>query len=159
MGLEFNFEEAIARECRRRGYSERTVGTYIMCVRKFLMFTNKPIQHIGKKEAHDFLNHLLERKMAGNTLNVYHMAIRFFLEDILHKNMNLNIKYSRRPEKIPVFLTKEEVKSLIDKIGNWKHRLMIEVLYGGGLRISELLNLKVGDLLIENGYGFIRQGK
>jgi len=159
MGLEFNFEEAIARECQRRGYSVRTIGTYIMCVRKFLEFTNKPVQHLSKSDAHAFLNHLLERKVAGNTMNVYHMAIRFFLEDILHKNMKLNLKYSRRPEKIPVFLTKEEVKALIGKIGNWKHRLMIEVLYGGGLRVSELLNLKVGDLLIENSYGFIRQGK
>jgi integrase/recombinase XerD len=158
--MEFgNFEEAIARECRRRGYSERTVGTYIMCVRKFLEFTNKPVQFVGKADAHSFLNHLLERKVAGNTMNVYHMAIRFFLEDILHKNMKLNIKYSKRPEKLPEFLTKEEVKRLIGKIANWKHRLMIEVLYGGGLRVSELLNLRVGDLLIDNGYGFIRQGK
>jgi integrase/recombinase XerD len=156
----FRFEEAIARECRRRGYSERTVGTYIMCVRKFLEFTDKPVQYVGKAEAHTFLLYLKEeRKVAGNTLNVYHMAIRFFLEDILHKNMKLNIKYSKRPEKIPVFLTKEEMKKLIGKISNWKHRLMIEVLYGGGLRVSELLNLRVKDLLIENGYGFIRQGK
>jgi len=92
-------------------------------------------------------------------MNVYHMAIRFFLEDILHKNMKLNIKYSRRPIKMPEFLTKEEVKKLIGKIKNWKHRLMIEVLYGGGLRVNELLNLRVKDLLVENGYGFIRQGK
>lgn len=154
-----DYEEAIARECRRRGYSERTVGTYIMCVRKFLIFADKPVQFLSKSDAHDFLNHLLERKVAGNTMNVYHMAIRFFLEDILRKNMKLNIKYSRRPEKIPVFLTKEEVKALIGKIANWKHRLMIEVLYGGGLRVSELLNLQVKDLLIENGYGFIRSGK
>ena len=154
-----NYEEAIARECRRRGYSERTVGTYIMCVRKFLEFTNKPIQFVGKKDAHTFLNNLLERKMAGNTMNVYHMAIRFFLEDILRKNMKLNIKYSRRPSKLPEFLTKEEVRMLIGKIENCKHRLMIEVLYGGGLRVSELLNLRVGDLLLDNGYGFIRRGK
>ena len=160
INMEPYFEDAIARECRRRGYSERTVESYTSCVRKFLEFTNKPVQHVGKKEAHAFLNYLMnERKVAGNTMNVYHMAIRFFLEDILHKNMKLNIKYSRRPEKIPVFLTKEEVKRLIGKISNWKHRLMIEVLYGGGLRVSELLNLRVGDLLIDNGYGFIRQGK
>src|SRR3989344_6470534 len=120
--MELGFEEAIARECRRRGYSERTVGTYIMCVRKFLLFTDKPVQHLGKADVHAFLNHLLERKVAGNTMNVYHMAMRFFLEDILHKNMKLNIKYSRRPEIIPVFLTKEETKLLIGKIGNWKHR-------------------------------------
>jgi integrase/recombinase XerD len=126
---------------------------------KFISFTGKSVDTLSKKDALEFLTNLSERKVAGNTMNVYHMAIRFFLEDILHKNMKLNIKYSKRPEKIPVFLTKEEVKRLIGKISNWKHRLMIEVLYGGGLRVSELLNLKVGDLLIDNGYGFIRQGK
>jgi site-specific recombinase XerD len=154
-----NFEETIARECRRRGYSERTVETYTMCVRKFIEFTNKPVQFIGKKDAHDFLNYLLEKKMAGNTINVYHMAIRFFLEDILRKNMKLNIRYSKRPSRIPEFLSKEEVRILIGKIHNWKHRLMIEVLYGGGLRVSELLNLQVKDLLIDKSYGFIRRGK
>ena len=151
---------AISRECRRRGYSERTVESYVSCVLKFIEYTGKSVDKLGKQDALNFLLYLKEeRKSAGNTLNVYHMAIRFFLEDILHKNMKLNIKYSKRPEKLPEFLTKEEVKRLIGKISNWKHRLMIEVLYGGGLRVSELLNLKVKDLLIENGYGFIRQGK
>ncbi len=150
---------AIRKECERRGYSERTIESYTSCVLKFISFTGKSIDNLGKQDALNFLTNLSERKVAGNTMNVYHMAIRFFLEDILHKNMKLNIRYSRRPEKIPVFLTKEEVKRLIGKIGNWKHRLMIEVLYGGGLRVSELLNLRVRDLLLENGYGFIRQGK
>jgi len=151
---------AISRECRRRGYSERTVESYTSCVLKFISFTGKTADTLSKQDALNFLLYLKEeKKAAGNTLNVHHMAIRFFLEDILHKNMKLNIKYSKRPEKIPVFLTKEEVKRLIGKIGNWKHRLMIEVLYGGGLRVSELLNLRVKDLLIESGYGFIRQGK
>ncbi|MEK6885776.1 MAG: tyrosine-type recombinase/integrase [Nanoarchaeota archaeon] len=151
---------AIVRECRRRGYSERTVESYTSCVLKFIEFSKKTIDILNKQDALNFLLYLKEeRKAAGNTLNVYHMAIRFFLEDILHKNMKLNIKYSKRPEKLPEFLTKEETKMLIGKIVNWKHRLMIEIMYGGGLRLNELLNLKVKDLLIENSYGFIRQGK
>lgn len=151
---------AISKECRLRGYSERTIESYTSCVLKFIDFSGKSIDKLGKQDALNFLLYLKEeRKAAGNTLNVYHMAIRFFLEDILHKNMKLNIKYSKRPEKLPVFLTKEEVKLLINSISNNKHRLMIEVLYGGGLRLNELLNLRVKDLLIENRYGFIRQGK
>jgi site-specific recombinase XerD len=151
---------AIRRECERRGYSERTVESYTSCVLKFIEFSGKSIDKLGKQDALNFLLYLKEeKKVAGNTIKVYHMAIRFFLEDILRKNMKLNIKYSRRPEKLPEFLTKEEVKLLINAIVNNKHRLMIEVLYGGGLRVSELLNLRVKDLLIDNGYGFIRQGK
>jgi len=48
---------------------------------------------------------------------------------------------------------------LIGKIGNWKHRLMIELLYGAGLRVSELINMKVKDLETDKKYGFVRQGK
>jgi len=151
---------AIARECLRRGYSGRTVESYSSCVVKFLEYTGKTVDQISKTDALNFLLYLKEeKKVAGNTLNVYHMAIRFFLEDILHKNMKLNIKYSKRPANFPEFLTKEEVKMLIGKIANWKHRLMIEVMYGGGLRVSELLNLKISDLKINEGYGFVRQGK
>lgn len=150
---------AIRKECERRGYSERTIESYTSCVLKFISFTGKSVDTLSKQDALNFLTNLSERKVAGNTMNVYHMAIRFFLEDIMRKNMKLNIKYSKRPLRLPEFLTKEEVKSLIGKIHNWKHRLMIEVLYGGGLRVSELLNLRVKDLLIEKGYGFIRQGK
>jgi site-specific recombinase XerD len=155
-----NIWNSIETECLRRGYSPRTIKTYSSCVDKFLKFSNKPIGQIGKEDALEFLNHLMkEKKVAGNTMNVYHMAIRFFLEDILNKRMKLNIKYSKRPEKIPEFLTKEEVKKLIGKISNWKHKLMIEVPYGGGLRVNELLNLYVKNLEIDKGYGFIRQGK
>jgi len=151
---------AIEKECLRRGYSERTVESYTSCVAKFIKFCGKPYGQLAKQDALNFLLYLKnEKKVAGNTLNVYHMAIRFFLEDIMHKNMKLNIKYSKRPSKFPEFLTKEETRRLIESINNPKHRLMIEVMYGGGLRVSELLNLKISDLKINEGYGFVRQGK
>ena len=150
---------AIRRECLRRGYSERTIESYTSCVLKFISFTGKSIDTLGKKDALDFLNYLLERKMSGSTLNVYHMAIRFFMEDILRKNIRLNIKYSKRAKKLPLVLTQAEVKLLIDSIKNNKHKLMISLLYGSGLRVSELLNLKVCEINFENKYGLVRQGK
>jgi len=151
--------EAIRRECLRRGYSQRTIETYQECVKKFLDFSGKTIDQLGKKDVLDFLYSLDEKSYAGSSKNVYLNAVRFLLEDILDKRIKLNIKYSRRPEKLPRVLTKEEVKKLIGKIGNWKHRLMIELLYGAGLRVSELINIRVKDLSIEKGFGFVRGGK
>jgi len=124
-----------------------------------LSFCNKDIRYISKKDAKDFLEYLDDRGMSGNTMNVFHMSIKFLMEDTLRKNIRLNIKYSKVPEKPPVFLTKEEMKSLLGKIKNWKHRLMIEMMYSAGLRVSELVNLKVKDLNLENKYGFVREGK
>jgi len=154
-----DIEKAVVKEASRRRYSIRTIETYISCIRKFLSFCNKDIRYISKKDAKDFLEYLDDRGMSGNTMNVFHMSIKFLMEDTLRKNIRLNIKYSKVPEKLPVFLTKEEMKSLLGKIKNWKHRLMIEVLYGGGLRVSELINLKINDLMLEKNYGFIRHGK
>ena len=70
---------AVGKECLRRGYSIRTIETYQGCVKKFLEFSGKKIDTIGKRDALDFLNHLRERGASGSTLNVYHMAIRFLL--------------------------------------------------------------------------------
>lgn len=152
-------DKAVRKECERRGYSERTIETYQKRVEKFLRFCNKETSIIGKKDVLDFLNYMKDKGASGNTLNVYHMAIRFFLEDILNKRIKLNIKYSRVPEKLPRVLSKEEVKKLIGRIHNWKHKLMIELLYGAGLRSSELLNIKICDLHINENYGFVRSGK
>ena len=159
--IPIDINSAIRKECFRRGYSERTIETYQNCCKKFLEFCGdeKGIDIIGKRDVLDFLSSLKEKGYSGSTLNVYHMAIRFLMEDILRKNIKLNIKYSKRPEKLPRVLSKEEIKKLIGKIHNWKHRLMIELLYGAGLRSSELLNIRVCDLHLNENYGFVRSGK
>ncbi len=73
--------------------------------------------------------------------------------------MWIDIKCSKTPKKLPVVLNKEEIKRLLNAIANWKHRLMIELLYGSGLRVSELLNIKIKDLELNKNYGYVRNGK
>ena len=154
-----DIEKAIARECKRRGYSEKTIKSYTYCINYFLKFTNKPFNKISKKDVRLFLENLSEKDMAGNTMNVYHMAIRFLFQDVLDKKIWINIKYSKIPKKLPLVLTKEEVKKLFNAINNKKHRLMIRLMYAAGLRVSELLNLKINDLEISKSYGYVRKGK
>ena len=154
-----DIEKAIARECKRRGYSEKTIKSYTYCINYFLKFTNKPLNKISKKDVRLFLENLSEKDMAGNTMNVYHMAIRFLFQDVLDKKIWINIKYSKIPKKLPLVLTKEEVKKLFNAINNKKHRLMIRLMYAAGLRVSELLNLKINDLEISKSYGYVRKGK
>jgi len=149
----------LIQEMKRRGFSPRTIETYSDCIRRFLEFSRKDIRNVSKKDALEFLNYLSERKYSGSSMNVYHMAIRFLLEDVLRKNIRLDIKYSKKAERLPEVLTKEEIIKLINAIKNPKHKLMISLLYGAGLRVSELLNLKIKDINIENKYGFVRHGK
>jgi site-specific recombinase XerD len=152
-------DEKIKRECIRRGFTDRTIETYISCINKFLRFCGKDARYVSKQDALDFLNYLSEKGLSGNSMNVYHMALRFLLEEVLRKNIHLNIKYSKRPSKLPIVLTKDETRKLIEAIKNQKHRLIIELIYSAGLRVSELTNMRVCDLRIDKNYGFVRQGK
>ena len=101
----------------------------------------------------------MEKKSCGNTINVNLNALKFLLEEILNKRFISRIKYSKTPKSLPLFLTKKEIINLINNIKNEKHKLMIKLIYGTGLRVNELVNLKVDDLNFENNYGWVRQGK
>lgn len=157
--IPININESIRKEGYRRRLSPRTIETYQKCVDVFLRKTNKRLDQISKKDVRLFLEYLSEKNLAGNTMNVYHMAIRFLFENVLEKRMWIDIKYSKTPKRLPEVLTKEEVRKLLNAISNWKHRLMIEFLYGSGLRVSELINMKIKDLELDKNYGYVRNGK
>lgn len=159
MYVPVNVEEAVKRECRRRRYSDKTAKTYCYCINRFLAFTRKTIGKISKKDVRKFLENLSEKERAGNTMNVYHMALRFLFEEVLDKRIWIDIHYSKVPERMPIALTKDELKRLFDSIDNEKHKLMAEFMYSAGLRVSELINLKVSDIEFGKNYGFIRHGK
>lgn len=154
-----NFIEAIKKESERRRFSPRTIEAYQTCVEMFFRQTDKTPNQITKKDVREFLDSLTEKGRAGGTIHVYLNALKFYFEEILGRNFRLDIKYCKRPERLPEVLTQEEISKILDAIKNPKHKLMISLLYGAGLRVSELLNLKVKEINFENRYGFIRHGK
>lgn len=157
--IPIDINEAIRKEGRRRRLSPRTIKTYQNCVKVFLRKTRKSIDKVSKKDVRLFLEYLSEKNCAGSTMNVYHMALRFLFTQVLEKRMWIDIKYSKTPKRLPEVLSKEEIKGLIDAIKNPKHQLMICLLYSSGLRVSELINLKVKDLELDKNYGYVRNGK
>lgn len=154
-----DIDKSVKKECWRRRLSPQTTKTYLYCINRFLKYTRKTIDKISKKDVRLFLEYLSDKNLAGNTMNTYHMAIRFLFENVLEKRMWIDIKYSKTPKKLPEVLSKEEVRNLIDSIRNFKHQLMICFMYSSGLRVSELINIKVRDLNLEKNFGFVRNGK
>lgn len=148
------------REMLRRGLSRKTVKTYLFFVQKFLLFMkNKKPREFSKKDVRAFLYSLQDRALAGNSLNVAHNALRFMMIDILHKGMYLKIKFSKIPKKKPDYLTQEEIRILLSVIQNEKHKLIVSLMYGAGLRVSEVVKLKRTDLDFKNLIGWVKQGK
>jgi site-specific recombinase XerD len=154
-----NINELIRKEALRRGLRPKTIKTYQRCVEVFFRRCSKDPLQVRSDDIRLFLDHLLEKGSPGNTLNVYLNALKFFYQEVLHRKLTVKIRYSKVRRRLPDFLTKEETISLISAIENHKHSLLIRLLYSSGLRIGELLNLKVKDLNLSEGYGWVRNGK
>ena len=151
--------ELIRKEGLRRGLSPRTIKTYNHCVERFFRKCRKEVNEITKQDVKDFLDKLIEKGAGGNTINVYLNALKFFYGQVLNKRLMVYIKYSKTPKTLPAVLTKEEVTKLISAIENPKHSLMARLIYSAGLRVSELVHLKVKDLELGRNHGWVRGGK
>ena len=151
--------ELIKKEGFRRRLSVQTIKAYCFCVGRFLAFCNKEPKKATKKDVREYIGYLAEKGKSGSTLNVYLNAIKFMTEQLLFKNWRLNIRYSKVPKALPAVLTKDEVLKLIASIDNPKHKLMVSLMYSSGLRLSELVNLRVRDFEFGNNHGWVRHGK
>ena len=148
------------REMLRRKLSPRTVNTYLFWVNKFLLANkDKDIREFSKKDVREFLYMLEEKDVSGSTLNVAHNALRFMMIEVLHKSMYLKIRYSKTPVRVAEYLTKEEINRILNVIDNPKHKLLVSLMYGAGLRVREVTHLKVTDFSFEENIGWVRGGK
>ena len=151
--------ELIRKEGLRRGLRPRTIQTYQQCTERFFRTCRKEPFQVRKDDIKAYLDILVEKKAPGNTINVYLNALKFFYEEILQRRLTVNIRFSKTAKKLPDVLSQEEIKELLAAIENRKHLLLVKLLYSSGMRISELLHLKVKDLNLDVGSGWVRDGK
>lgn len=144
-------------ELKLRGLSPMTVRNYGFFVDKFLIRINKPAEQLNQDDAKLYLSELFDTK-SKNTIMLAAAALKFFYTEILKKDF-ADVKIPKKDKKLPSVLSKEEVKKLIDATDNVKSRLIISMLYSGGLRVSELVKLKVGDINFDEKTGWVRSGK
>jgi len=147
------------KEMLRRNLSPRTITTYTECIKHFFKKCRKEPRKITKKDIKEYIDYLIEKRKSGSTINVHLNSIKFLMEEILSKRLFYKIKYSKTPKSLPTFLTKQEVFDLLNYIENKKHKLMITLMYSAGLRVSELINLKVQDMDFNSSIGWVRKGK
>jgi integrase/recombinase XerD len=150
--------EDLQTELKLRGFSAQTVKAYLFWNNKFLEFNRKNPQDINEEDVKKFIAEKISANFAPKSLVLIKAALKFYYDGILKKNI-VNLETPKVLRKLPVVLTKEEVKKLIDSTENKKHKTMIKLLYSSGLRLSELINLKVGDLEFNENIGWVRGGK
>lgn len=127
-------------EMRRRNYSENSIKNYISSVTSF--FAQSKSDHpknIHEQEIREYLNKFTE----PNTQRSIHGSIKLFYEICLNQKDKFRfIPYCKKSRKLPIVLSQEEVQRIFNACDNLKHRSIMALLYGCGLRVSEVLNLK-----------------
>ena len=144
-------------ELRLRGFSNETIRTYTFYNKKFLDFIKKHPKNVSEKDVKLYLSNLIEKGASNSTIALVKSALLFLYSEMLDKKFN--IKTPKIPKKVPVVLTREEVRKLIDSVSNKKHKLILELLYSTGMRLSECVNLKVRDIEFDEGVIWVRKGK
>ncbi len=146
----------LERELKLRNYSPRTVRSYVKCVERYLDSRGGEVGMDGG-DIRGFLLGKLEEGKAGATVNCYLQALKFFYRNVMGERWRVQIKFAKRSKKLPVVLSRDEIRDLLSVVVNKKHRLMLALAYGAGLRVSELVSLRVGDL--DGDFIWVRNGK
>ncbi|MCK0180084.1 tyrosine-type recombinase/integrase [Flavobacteriaceae bacterium S0862] len=131
-----------------KGYANNTVKTYISCFERFInYYSNKDIDKLNETDVRDYLKFITQSDWSTSYINQSINSIKFYYEIVLGMpNRFYEIERPRKKKKLPIILSKDEVKQLIEATQNLKHRCVLSLLYSAGLRRSELLNLRIADI-------------
>ncbi len=149
--------EKLKVELQLRGSSKHTIDAYIRYNKKFLEYIKKNNLTISEDTVKSYLAELISKGLTAKSLNLIRAAILFYYNQIL--NYNFEVKTPKIEKKLPVVLTKEEVKLLLKNSKTKKSMLIIKTLYSTGLRVSELINLKKEDIDLKKGFIMVKKGK
>jgi integrase/recombinase XerD len=147
-------------DMRMRKFTEHTQSDYIRAVRKLAAFLGRSPDTATDEELRRFQLHLVDAGTGAVTINVTITALKFFFDVTLGRpGVMAKMQHVRVPRKLPVILSPEEVGRLIAAAPNLKHQAAMSVAYGAGLRVSEVVSLKVGDIDGQRMTLRVEQGK
>lgn len=147
-------------ELKIKGYTKATIKTYLIHNAAFLKFVNKDPLEVTTEDVKAYQASLTEKDPKPASIVLKLSAIKFFFNKVLkHKIINDEIEYPKSQKKIPDALTKEEVQKLFLAVDNPKHKLLLEFMYGSGLRVGECVNFKIKDLNFDNHTAKVMSGK
>ncbi len=145
-------------ELKLRGSSPLTVRAYRRINKEFLAASGKAPGQVTEREVKAYLARLLDRGQAASSVALARSALLFCYNELLGRGFSA-IKTPRIGRKLPIVLTKQEVSALLAAATHEKTRLLIQLLYASGLRISECLALRAEDLELAERLAWVRGGK
>ena len=147
-------------DMRMRKFAPKTQSTYLRAVREFARFLGRSPDTATVEDLRNYQLHLVDHGTSPVSLNAAISALKFFFEVTPGQpQLMTRMQPVRVPRKLPVILSPDEVRRLIAAAGNLKHQTALSVAYGAGLRVSEVVALKVSDIDSQRMTLRIEQGK
>ncbi len=145
-----------------KGYSHHTLKSYKAALILFLSyFESRDIAQITKDEIEGYIYHLVSKyRISESKQNLVINAIKLYYEKVLGKPREYyDLQRPKRTQSLPNVLSVQEIGRLIDTIDNLKHKTIICAIYSAGLRLSEVIKIRVEDIRSDDGYIFIKGAK
>jgi len=148
-------------DMRVRDFSVRTIEAYVAAVRGLAKYYRKAPDTLSDEAIHRYLIYVTEeRKLSASSRQQIRCGLRFFYDVTARRpHASLAVPVARQPQKLPEILSREEVSRIIEATRTLRERLMLMLAYGGGLRVSEVVHLRWGDLDRDRGLIRVEHGK
>ena len=144
-----------------RGFSVRTHQSYLAAVSALAKYYGRSPDELGRDELQAYFLYLVkERGLSGASCRLYLNAIRFLYLQVLARDaFEVSLQVPRKAQRIPELLTRKEVRAVLASVANLKHQTLLRLCYGCGLRVSEVVAVKVRQLDGERHLLRVEQGK
>jgi integrase/recombinase XerD len=153
--------DKMIKDLELRGRSQSTIKNMVLTMKSFSRFYNLPPELLGEQEIINYLHYCINvKKLCRGTVNYINSTLKFFYVVTLEGSWSdLRIPKIRYDKKLPKYLTKEEVKLLLESTTYLKHKAMLSTIYSAGLRVSEVVNLRISDIMSAEMKIRVRNGK
>ena len=138
--------EIITKEMKIRNYSQHTIKAYSSAARNVFNFFKKPLREVTQQEIKDFLYKKTESGCSHQTISLYSNALNFIFLEIYKVKDFEKLHHPKKSKKLPVILSRDEIGLILAQLKNKKHHLMVSLAYATGLRVSEVVSLRVNDI-------------
>lgn len=146
-------------ELKIRNYSSKTIKSYIYGLKEYFTFKKYDFESLDTNNIRDFLLRSQKKGISAQTRNLFLNAIKFFYRNVVRVNKKIEIKSAKKNKSLPVVLSRNEIKEIIGATENAKHKLLLSLAYGAGLRVSEVISLQVQEIDLQELTIHIKQAK
>lgn len=154
-----NLLDIVTKEMKIRNYSRRTIEAYSRVYSDIYKQLNRPLRNLLEDELKEYLYQKTVRGLSSQSVALAANALNFLYTQLYKRADFKKLRHPKKTQTLPTVLTKSEVECILQQTNNRKHSAMLGIAYAAGLRVSEVVNLRVIDIDIKELTIVVRQGK